>query len=60
MSYGGEIMYIHSCNSDHGGEPYVVNIDRATKSNNNYRSALWTGKYLQLTLMLSLIHFWIK
>ena len=44
MSYGGEIMYIHSCNSDHGGEPYVVNIDRATKSNNNYRSALWTGK----------------
>ena len=51
MSYGGEIMYIHSCNSDHGGEPYVVNIDRATKSNNNYRSALWTGKYLQLTLM---------
>ena len=36
MSYGGEIMYIHSCNSDHGGEPYVVNIDRATKSNNNY------------------------
>ena len=36
---------------DHGPEPYVVNIDRATKQNNNYRTALWTGNYLQLTLM---------
>ena len=36
---------------DHGGRPYAVNIDKATKMNNNYRTALWTGKYLQLTLM---------
>lgn len=36
---------------DHGPCPYVVNIDNATKQNNNFRTALWTGKYLQLTLM---------
>lgn len=36
---------------DHGNEPFVVNIDRLTKMNRNYRTALWTGKHLQLTLM---------
>ncbi len=39
------------CTTDFGAEPFVVNIERATKQNNNYRTALWTGKYLQLTLM---------
>ncbi|HOA20406.1 MAG TPA: cupin domain-containing protein [Sedimentibacter sp.] len=36
---------------DYGKEPYVVNINEITKQNNNYRSALWTGDHLQLTLM---------
>lgn len=36
---------------DYGAEPFVVNINEATKQNNTYRTALWTGKYLQLTLM---------
>ncbi len=36
---------------DYGGKPLVINIDRATKSNPNYRAALWTGEYLQVTLM---------
>jgi mannose-6-phosphate isomerase-like protein (cupin superfamily) len=36
---------------DYGQRPYVVNIDQATKQNNNYRTALWTGKYFQVTLM---------
>jgi mannose-6-phosphate isomerase-like protein (cupin superfamily) len=36
---------------DYGPQPYVVDIDSATKQNNNYRTALWTGKHLQLTLM---------
>lgn len=36
---------------DYGKEPYVVNINEITKQNNNYRSALWTGNHLQLTLM---------
>ncbi|MBP1932388.1 cupin domain-containing protein [Ammoniphilus resinae] len=36
---------------DYGPNPFVVNIDQATKQNNNYRTALWTGKYFQVTLM---------
>lgn len=31
--------------------PYVVNIDQAAKLNTNYRTALWTGQHLQVTLM---------
>lgn len=36
---------------DYGPEPLVVNIDMVTKQNPYYRAALWTGKYLQVTLM---------
>ena len=36
---------------DYGGKPVVLNIDRLTKRNSNYRTALWTGNYLQVTLM---------
>lgn len=36
---------------DYGPEPFVVNIEEATKQNNNFRVALWTGEHLQLTLM---------
>lgn len=37
--------------TDMGKKPYVVNIEEVTEQNNNYRTALWTGKYLQVTLM---------
>ncbi len=36
---------------DFGPQPFVVNIDKATVQNNTYRTALWTGNHLQLTLM---------
>ncbi len=36
---------------DYGPNPFVVNIEEATKQNNAYRTALWTGSHLQLTLM---------
>jgi mannose-6-phosphate isomerase-like protein (cupin superfamily) len=36
---------------DYGSEPFVVNIDDATKRNDTYRTALWTGENLQVTLM---------
>ncbi len=36
---------------DFGPEPFVVNINEAAKQNNTFRTALWTGKHLQLTLM---------
>ncbi|MGN0538893.1 MAG: cupin domain-containing protein [Candidatus Fimenecus sp.] len=37
--------------TDYGNKPLIVNIDRATKLNENFRTALWTGEYLQVTLM---------
>ena len=36
---------------DHGPNPYVVDIEKATVENTNYRTTLWTGKNLQLTVM---------
>lgn len=36
---------------DYGPTPFVVNIEAATKQNSNYRTALWTGPHLQVTLM---------
>ncbi|MBI0581231.1 cupin domain-containing protein [Neobacillus cucumis] len=36
---------------DYGPEPFVVNINEAAKQNNTYRTALWTGNHLQVTLM---------
>jgi mannose-6-phosphate isomerase-like protein (cupin superfamily) len=36
---------------DYGSQPFVVNIDEATKQNDTYRTALWTGEHLQVTLM---------
>ena len=36
---------------DKGPDPYVVNIEELTLSNENFRTASWTGSYLQMTLM---------
>lgn len=36
---------------DYGPYPYVVDIEEATKQNTTYRTALWTGNHLQVTLM---------
>lgn len=36
---------------DYGAESLVVNIEEATKQNDTFRTALWTGKNLQVTLM---------
>lgn len=36
---------------DYGPCPFMLNIEKATKQNETFRTALWTGNYLQLTLM---------
>lgn len=36
---------------DYGPCPVVVNIEKAAMINPNFRTALWTGKHLQVTLM---------
>lgn len=37
--------------TDHGPQPYVVNIEDATLENTYFRDTLWTGKFLQMTVM---------
>ena len=37
--------------SDCGPNPFVVDVLKATLNNDTYRTALWTGGHLQLTLM---------
>lgn len=37
--------------TDHGDDPYVVDIQEATVENDTFRTALWTGANLQLTVM---------
>ncbi len=36
---------------DYGPAPFVVDIEKATKQNSAFRTALWTGRHLQVTLM---------
>ena len=36
---------------DYGGEPFVFNVSQAANLNTNFRTTLWTGEYMQLTLM---------
>ena len=37
--------------TDYGPNPFVVDIAKTTVNNDTYRTALWTGPHLQLTLM---------
>ena len=37
--------------TDHGPNPYVLDIEKVTKDNDNFRDTLWTGKFLQMTVM---------
>jgi len=36
---------------DYGKKPLVLDIKRAAIQNDTYRTAIWTGKYFQVTLM---------
>lgn len=36
---------------DHGKQPWVVNIEDLTVKNENFRTAKWTGRNLQMTVM---------
>ena len=41
------------CNNqiDHGPHPYVTNVPQDAMQNTNFRTAIWTGCYIQMTLM---------
>jgi mannose-6-phosphate isomerase-like protein (cupin superfamily) len=36
---------------DYGPEPYVINTEQIALQNANFRTAIWTGNHLQMTLM---------
>lgn len=36
---------------DYGENPYALNMEQMSMENQNFRTAVWTGKYLQMTLM---------
>lgn len=37
--------------TDWGNKPYVAHIEQSAAQNRNFRTAFWTGNYLQMTLM---------
>ena len=37
--------------TDFGPQPYVLDIEQATVSNENFRTTKWTGSFLQMTVM---------
>ena len=41
----------HPAVRDYGMQPFVFNIDHATSMNTTFRTVLWTGRHLQLTVM---------
>ncbi|MCA1058903.1 cupin domain-containing protein [Rossellomorea aquimaris] len=47
----GSAEEIRMMSKDVGPAPYAVNIDEATVANDTFRTALWTGEHLQVTLM---------
>ncbi len=48
---GDEVGTAIDFNKDTGGEPWVLDIEDATITNDNYRATNWTGKNLQLVFM---------
>lgn len=36
---------------DYGNQPFVVDINKASKQNQTFRTVLWTGEHLQVTVM---------
>lgn len=50
MNYPDYPEYMVRSN-DYGPYPFVIDIEKATLQNDYFRSALWTGNHMQLTLM---------
>jgi mannose-6-phosphate isomerase-like protein (cupin superfamily) len=45
------ILKNNCCITDCGAKPFVTDVCSAARKNCNYRTALWTGNHLQMTLM---------
>lgn len=49
--YNHGLQNTRQIKTDYGPNPFVIDINKATLANDTYRTALWTGRNLQLTLM---------
>ncbi|MGL5434069.1 MAG: cupin domain-containing protein [Lachnospiraceae bacterium] len=49
--YNMNQTYSTPIRTDFGPDPFVVDITQATANNETFRTSLWTGNHLQLTLM---------
>lgn len=38
-------------NTENGGHPYVTNVEQVSVKNTNFRTTVWTGSHLQMTVM---------
>lgn len=36
---------------DYGPNPFILDLEQATKQNKTFRTTIWTGNFMQLTLM---------
>lgn len=44
-------MCDRKCENEHGGEVYSLNVENVASKNQNFRESIWTGHYLQMTVM---------
>jgi mannose-6-phosphate isomerase-like protein (cupin superfamily) len=44
-------MFGNHVTTDYGPHPFVIDIEKAAANNDTFRTALWTGSHLQLTVM---------
>lgn len=51
MDYKNNNYFSNYQMHDYGNTPFVTDLKQATLVNNNFRTALWSGSHLQLTLM---------
>ena len=41
----------NKCEHEHGGEVYLLNVEKTAYKNQSFRRSEWTGEHLQMTLM---------
>ncbi|MDK2966949.1 cupin domain-containing protein [Lacrimispora sp.] len=51
IEFDSEMTDLPEFPSDFGPNPFIIDVQKAAEQNDNFRSVLWTGDYLQITLM---------
>nr|WP_288826399.1 cupin domain-containing protein [uncultured Clostridium sp.] len=51
IEFDSEMTNVPEFPSDFGPNPFIIDMQKAAGQNDNFRSSLWTGDHLQVTLM---------